>query len=74
MANGDTQKRDEERPLDDNAELDALLDEALRLTFPASDPIAINVERFRKRKEEHTGISSTDSETEVTEPIEVKND
>lgn len=34
---------------DEQKELDALLDEALRLTFPASDPIAINIETARRR-------------------------
>lgn len=29
------------------SEMDRLLDEALRMTFPASDPIAINIERVR---------------------------
>jgi hypothetical protein len=32
---------------DEQKELDALLDEALQLTFPASDPIAIHIDTTR---------------------------
>jgi hypothetical protein len=41
------QQRDVARHGDDQdyPDFDALLDEALRLTFPASDPIAIYVDR-----------------------------
>lgn len=39
-----TQKKTRKRPEAATAHLDELLDEALKATFPASDPIAINVE------------------------------
>jgi hypothetical protein len=39
-----TQKETRKRPEAATAHLDELLDEALKATFPASDPIAINVE------------------------------
>lgn len=44
----------EPAPPDEHEELDALLDDALRQTFPASDPIAINIERSRKQKRDRT--------------------
>ena len=39
-----TQKKTRKRPEAATAHLDELLDEALKATFPASDPIAINDE------------------------------
>jgi len=38
------QKKTQKRPAAATAHLDELLDEALKATFPASDPIAIDVE------------------------------
>ena len=45
-------KKSRKSPKDDDAEgdqTDALLDEALRMTFPASDPIAISFDHASKR-------------------------
>jgi hypothetical protein len=39
-----TLKKTQKRPAAATAHLDELLDEALEATFPASDPIAIDVE------------------------------
>ena len=49
------QKKTQKRPAAATAHLDDLLDEALKGTFPASDPIAIN---FELESREH-GIATT---------------
>ncbi len=40
------------------AHVDELLDEALNETFPASDPVAINIER---RSDQRAGVSGRES-------------
>jgi hypothetical protein len=52
------------------AHLDNLLDEALRETFPASDPIAIAIDRPLKGIEPH-GLLSPDSSPMAAEPQEI---
>ena len=49
------QKKPQKRPAAATAHLDELLDEALKATFPASDPIAIDVELASRER----GIATT---------------
>jgi hypothetical protein len=49
------QKKTQKRPAAATAHLDELLDEALKATFPASDPIAIDVELESRER----GIATT---------------
>jgi hypothetical protein len=49
---------------DDAAELDRLLDEALRMTFPASDPISLRLEQ-PSRAEAADGSARIDAGPEM---------
>jgi hypothetical protein len=43
------------------AHIDELLDEALKQTFPASDPVAINIERAMEKRRDAKPLPSVDS-------------
>jgi hypothetical protein len=43
------------------AHIDELLDEALKQTFPASDPVAINIERTSDKRRDAKPLPSVDS-------------
>ena len=59
-----TQKKTRKRPEAATAHLDELLDEALKATFPASDPIAINVEpKSPRTRNSHNARGSRSAKT-----------